>query len=87
MRVKGIYDTEAGFRTLVANYATKDYPMTQMDIEILYDIPAPEAGGGTGVEEVVYVTNYVPFIAASAVIVVAGLVVAIVLFKKRKKAQ
>jgi hypothetical protein len=33
------------------------------------------------------VTNYVPFIIASAVVAVAGLVVAIVLFKKRKKAQ
>ena len=87
MRIKGIFDTVSGFRTLVANYATKDYPMTQMDIEILYDIPAPEASGETGVEEVVYVTNYVPFIIASAVIAVAGLVVAIVLFKKRKKAQ
>lgn len=87
MRINGIFDTVAGFRTLVANYATKDYPMTQMDIEVLYDIPAPEAGGNAAVEEVVYVTNYVPFIIASAVIAVAGLVVAIVLFKKRKKAQ
>lgn len=85
MRIKGIYDTESGFRTLVANYATKDYPMTQMDIEILYDIPAPEASGDAALEEIVYVTNYVPFIIASAVIAVAGLVVAIVLFKKRKK--
>jgi hypothetical protein len=87
MRINGVFDTVSGFRTLVANYATKDYPMTQMDIEILYDIPAPEASGDTGVEEVVYVTNYVPFIIASAVVAVAGLVVAIVLFKKRKKAQ
>lgn len=84
MRVKGIYDINSGFRTLTANYATKDYPMTQLDIEVLYDIPAPEASGQQ-LEQVVYVTNYVPFIIASAVIVVAGLAVAIILFKKRKK--
>ena len=84
MRIKGIYDINNGFRTLTANYATKDYPMTQLDIEVLYDIPAPEASGQQ-LEQVVYVTNYVPFIIASAVIAVAGLVVAIILFKKRKK--
>lgn len=84
MRIKGIYDINSGFRTLTANYATKDYPMTQLDIEVLYDIPAPEASGQQ-LEQVVYVTNYVPFIIASAVIVVAGLAVAIILFKKRKK--
>ncbi len=86
MRINGIYDLTNGFRRLKANYTTEKYPMTQMDIEVLYDIPAPEVSGDD-VGNVIFITNYIPFIVASAVIALAGLAVAIILYKKRKKNQ
>lgn len=86
MRINGIYDLTNGFRRLKANYATEDYPMTQLDIEVLYDLPAPEASADE-IGNVIYVTNYIPFIIASVVMVAGACVVVIILFKKRKKNQ
>ncbi len=85
-RMWGIYSTDR-VRTLAIEYMKE--PNITMDINVLYDLPAPEQ---TTTNEVVTVTeyysNYLPFILASAGMVVVGLAMLIVvLIGKRKKEE
>jgi len=85
MRVNGVCDL-TGYRRLVGNYATSDYPMLQKDIDFMYEVPAPEASAENG-GEVQYIYNDVPFIVMASVLAAAGLVAGLILFVKRKKEQ
>lgn len=83
LRIIGVRDL-ADKLHLKANFATKDYPMAQLDIEVLYDLPAPEAQADGPQAPVRYITNYTAYIVAAAAVAVVGSIVVVAATKKRK---
>ena len=85
MRIRGV-GAASGYRSLVATVGGEEVSQLQMDIEIGYDLPTETQT----VEQTVYVTNYLPFAAASAVLVAVSIGVTVILvlrYKKRKGAD
>lgn len=78
MRVGGITDL-SGYRNLVAN-KSGEVAQVQMDIEVGYELPVVVEE----VVETVYVTNYLLGIIGGSVLAVAGIVVAVIVIKKKK---
>lgn len=78
MRVGGITDL-SGYRNLVAN-KSGEVAQVQMDIEVGYELPVVVEE----VVETVYVTNYLLGIIGGGVLAVAGIVVAVIVIKKKK---
>ena len=83
MRINGVTDL-SGYRQLMANYATKDYSMTQMDIEIAYELPEKEVQSQEPDVVTEYVTNYMPFTIGSIALVAVGVVGLVALVGKKK---
>lgn len=83
MRINGVTDI-TGVHHLVANYATKDFIMTQMDVTIDYELPTvtvePE-------QQIEYFTDYKTYIYAAAGIGVILLIAALVVALSKKKAR
>jgi hypothetical protein len=83
MRIQGVTDL-SGYRQLTANYVTKDYAMSQIDIEIAYDLPEQEVQGQEPTIETVYVTDYRVITVGAAALVGMG-AIGLVLLTVRKK--
>ena len=82
LRINGVRDITE-LQHLTGNYKTKEYVMSQLDIEVLYDLPSNAV-----VKEVIqYSTNYLPFVLILSATSVCGLVVAVALGVKRKKSR
>ena len=83
MRMWGITSID-GMRTLDAEYAQN--PSYLLDVEIAYDIPAPEQDATNEDEaEIRYYSDYTFVILAGSTLIVAGLVVLLAVGMKRKK--
>jgi hypothetical protein len=63
---------------------TKDYAMSQIDIEIAYDLPEQEVQGQEPTIETVYVTDYRVITVGAAALVGMG-AIGLVLLTVRKK--
>ena len=83
MRVKGVQDLN-GVQHLLGNYKTDDYVMSQLDIEVLYDLPSNEETVESMVE---YITNYTPVLIALCTTTGLSLVVAVIIVSTRKKTR
>lgn len=82
MRINGISDLN-GIRRLTANYATKEYMMNQLDIEVCYDLPIVQTDL---VIETVYLENYTVYIVLAVVLaVLAPTVILIAVGRKKAK--
>ena len=83
MRINGVTDI-TGVHHLIANYATKDFIMAQMDVTIAYELPTvtvePE-------QQIEYYTDYKTYIYAAAGIGVILLIAALVVAVSKKKAR
>jgi hypothetical protein len=83
-RINGVTD-EKGMRRLMANYISKGNIMTQLDIEVGYDLPVEQP---EPIIETIYLENYTAYIiAAIAVAVIIPAVVFIVCVNRKKKAK
>ncbi len=86
MRLWGITSTD-GVRNLEGSY--QKYPSYVLDVEIDYDIPAPESA--TGVEEAPQITYYsdytIPVVLGAGMVVVSAIVLLFVCLKKGKKEE
>lgn len=83
MRINGVTDV-TGMHHLVANYATKDLMMTQMTVDVAYELPTVTVEPQTVVE---YYSNYTPFIIIASIIglAVAAITVVVVVSKKKSR--
>lgn len=82
LRINGVRDITE-LQHLTGNYKTKECVMSQLDIEVLYDLPS----NAVVKEAIQYITNYLPFVLILSATSVCGLVVAVALGVKRKKSR
>jgi|GEM_PF-996480 len=80
MRIRGI-SARNGYRSLVATVGGEEVSQLQMDIEIGYDLPV----NTETTEEIVYITNYLPYAIPSAALIVVSVGVAVILWIRHKK--
>jgi hypothetical protein len=85
-RIWGVFSAD-GIRTLTCEYMKE--PSITMDINVKYDLPAPEQSTNTpGEAETEFYSDYTPFLLISGGMVAAGLAMLIVaLVVKRKKEE